>query len=155
MIQKIKIFISIVLPVFLFLPLGSCERRNFKSYLTTSYSTQKNQKVLEDSSTNTKKTNYFVIAENISISSPTSWLPIFLFFWPLPMLLIKNRFNFKSKWKKRGINFLEFLFISSSTGYIFFFTLFLKYKATKESYIVAIKKTVHNMILIKEKLFQL
>ncbi len=154
MIQKIKIFISIVLPVFLFLPIGSCDRSNFKFYITTSDSTQKSPEVQkEDSSKNikkVKKVDYFVIAENISITSPTSWLPILLFLWPLPVLFIKNRFGFKSKWKKRGMNFLEFLFITSSTGYIFFFTFFFWYKPTKWGYLAAATITLYCIVFLVE-----
>ncbi len=144
MIFKIKIIIGIILPIFLFLPIGSCvSNQVVVSEEHPSASIEKPAPVKSE-----KSADYLVLIERVSKTEPGTWLSLFVFIWPLPFLLFK-RFVNKSKWRKRVANIFEALFLAFSI-YFLFFVIFSCYTPTKWGYLAGILICFYTLIFLVE-----
>lgn len=116
-----------ILLISIFMPLGSCERKQIPRNEQTQTSPHQGQSPTAPQLTDKEKgsTEYLIPIKFFESSEPSTWLFLGAFIWPLPFLAIKG-FLLKSKWKRRIGNVLE-LSLSGLSAYViysFVFTLF-------------------------------
>ena len=144
MIFKVKIIIGILLPIFLFLPIGSCQNNSLLVLKEHSRDSIEKPAPVESE----KSTEYLVLIEKVSKTEPGTWLFLFIFIWPLPFLLFK-RFVQKNKWRKRVANIFEALFLAFSI-YFLFFVIFSFWTPTKWGYLAGILICFYALIFLVE-----
>lgn len=144
MIFKVKIIIGIILPIFLFLPIGSCV-----SNPVVMSEDHPNALIEKPAPVKSRtRTEYLILIETVSKTEPESWLSLFVFIWPLPFLLFK-RFVQKSQWRKRVANIFEALFLAFSI-YFLFFVIFSFWTPTKWGYLASILICFYALIFLVE-----
>jgi hypothetical protein len=152
-IPKIKIILAIILPIFLFLPLGSCERKPVGDYSEASNSqVQKKESIDKNLEGKVKPDkDYLILIKNVSKSAPSSWLSIFPFLWPIPFLFLKKIVS-KSKWKFIIANMIELLFTGFSVYLIYFLVFFFWYDPTIWGYLAALVISLYSLAFLAEVL---
>lgn len=150
-IPKIKIILSIILPIFLFLPIGSCERKPIGVYSEASDLPVQGKESIDRNLEGKIKRDkdYLVLIKNVSQGSPSGWLSIFPFLWPLPFLFLKKIVS-KSKWKSVIANIIELLFAGFSVYFIYFLVFFFWYDPTIWGYLAALVISLYSLTFLAE-----
>jgi hypothetical protein len=150
-IPKIKIILAIILPIFLFLPLGSCERKPVGVYSEASKLPVQEKESIDRNLEGKEKPDkdYLVLIKDVSKSAPSSWLSIFPFLWPIPFLFIKKIVS-KSKWKFIIANIIELLFTGFSVYFIYFLVFFFWYDPTIWGYLAALVISFYSIAFLAE-----
>ncbi len=136
MIEKVKLAIGIVCLIFIFLPLGSCERNSYVPSLnddSNSTNTGKCDKISLNQIEDNVKIEFLIPINEFEFSKPKSWLMVVVFIWPLLILSAKKHFG-KKGWKQSTLSILEFLISGFSIYFIFSLLFRLWYTPTKWGY---------------------
>ena len=144
MIFRVKILIGILLPIFLFFLIGSCQ----SNPVVVSEEHPRVSIEMFSSVKSKKRIEGLVLIKEVSKNGPESWLSLFVFIWPLPFLFFK-RFVQKNKWRKRVANIFEALFLAFSI-YFLFFVLFSFWTPTKWGYLAGIIICFYALIFLAE-----
>lgn len=157
MIEKIKVIIGVITLIFIFLPLGSCERKVVESYSSVvseeSLSTEPEIKD-PDSKRHIPKNHeldYLIPIKEFELNEPTSWLMLIVFIWPLLLFAIK-KYLIKVKWKKLTLSILELFFSVFSIYFVYSLLYLLWYEPTKWGYLALIILVSYFLILLFELL---
>ncbi|MBM4341594.1 MAG: hypothetical protein FJ110_18870 [Deltaproteobacteria bacterium] len=153
MFWKIKIVLAVILLISIFMPLGSCERKQIPKNEQTQTSPQQERSPTAPQSTNMERSSieYLVPIKFLELSEPSTWLFLVTFVWPLPFLAIKG-FLLKSKWKRRIGNLLEFLLSGFSAYVIYSFVFTLFYEPMTWGYIATLAMSLYLMVHLAEVL---
>ena len=145
MIFKIKIIIGIILPIFLFLPLGSCERKQVIELMEPSDAPIQKPEFMNE----IKGAEYLILIETVSKAELQTWLSLFIFIWPLPFLVIK-KYAAKTKWREMVANIFELLLIGFSIYCIYSIVFFFWYTPTICGYLAATTITLYALAFLVE-----
>ncbi len=140
-----------VLLISIFMPLGSCERKQIPGKERTQTLPQQEQSSTAAQSTDQQKGSieYLTPIKFFKFSEPSTWLFFGAFIWPLPFLAIKG-FLLKSKWKKRISNVLELLLSAFSAYVIYSFVFDLFYEPMIWGYIATLAMTLYLIVHLTE-----
>jgi hypothetical protein len=151
MIFRIKITLGLLLAFFLFLPVGSCEKTQPVRYDEISGKLIYQNKGTDSSDHLDSKgeKSYLVLIEDVSLTDPGTWISLFVFLWPIPFLIIKNK-TIKTKWKKVIASIIEMLFTGFSIYFIYFIVFFFLYDPTVWGYLAASVISVYGLLHLFE-----
>lgn len=142
-----------ILLISIFMPLGSCERKQTPKNEQMQTSSQQEQSPAAPQSADKEKGSkqYLIPTKFIELSEPSTWLFFGTFIWPLPFLVVK-RFFLKSKWKRRIGNILELLLSGFSAYVIYSFVFTLFYEPMTWGYIATLAMSLYVMVHLAELL---
>ena len=151
MIFRIKITLGFLLAIFLFLPIGSCEKSQPVKYDEQSGKLiYKNKGIdIDDKSDLKSKKSYLILIEDVSLKDPGTWISLFVFLWPIPFLAVKNK-TMKTGWKTVIAEIIELLFIGFSIYFIYFIVFFFLYDPTVWGYVAASVISVYGLLHLFE-----
>jgi len=140
MVEKIKFIIAALILIFIFLPLGSCERKAVKIHSSAvnedSLSTMTEMQDLS-SIKNIQKNDeldYLIPIKEFKFNEPLSWLMVIVFIWPL-LFLATKKYLIKGNWKKLTMSTVELLFCGFSIYFLYSLLYQLWYEPTKWGYL--------------------
>lgn len=153
MFLKIKIVLAVILLISIFVPLGSCDRKQILRNEQTQTSPLQEQSATAPQSADKDKGSiqYLIPIKFLELSEPSTWLFFGSFIWPLPFLAIKG-FLLKSKWKRRIGNGLELLLSGFSAYVIYSFVFTLFYDPMTWGYIATLAMSLYLIVHLVELL---
>ncbi len=152
MIQKIKIILAILLIVCTCLPLGSCEQKKIEiiEHASGEKSLRRLSAINEASTEGTKqKVTYLIPIKNFNFQEQDTWIGLFAFIWPLPLLITKRMF-LRTKWRRRIASALELLFTAFSTFFIYSIVFKLWFKPMMAGYSAVISISIYLVLHVIE-----
>jgi hypothetical protein len=157
MIEKIKLIIGIIMLIFIFLPLGSCDRKTAEGIPSAvednsfASETGKEDMAAMESEDNDAQFDYLIPIKEVALNQPLTWLLLLAFMWPLPILAIKKYVAGGKRWKL-VVGLLELVCCGFSIYVIYSYLFELFYDPTIWGYLGLIVVSVYFLILIIELL---
>ena len=155
MIGKIKFIIGVITLIFIFLPLGSCERKAVESYSAVVIEDSLSSKPEMKDSASQKhilshsEPDYLIPIKVFEFNKPSTWLMVIIFIWPL-LLLATKIYLIKAKWQKLTLSTLELLFSGFSIYFIYSLLYQLWYEPTKWGYLAFVVVVSYFIVLLYE-----
>jgi hypothetical protein len=151
MFWKIKTALAVVLLISIFMPLGSCDRKQMPKQEQTPSSLHQERSSTAPQSAEKGTIEYLIPIKFLELSEPSTWLFFGTFIWPLPFLAIKG-FLLKSKWKRRIGDVLELLLSGFSAYVIYSFVFTHFFEPMIWGYIATLTMGLYLMVHLAEVL---
>jgi hypothetical protein len=131
MIFYSKIILGLLLAVFLFLPIGSCEKKPISEPSEPAQGVATQDKSSEENKIPISKNEkyYLVLIKELSFKNQGDWIPLSAFLWPVPFLLVKNKVARTGR-SRIIANIIELLLVCCSGYFIYFIVFFFWYDPT-------------------------
>lgn len=140
-LKNIKIFVAIVLPIFLLLPIASCERKKDEASIASS------EMVVSNSSA--KHVDYLVLITFKPKSSVYYWFYLFAFTWPILLIQIKRSIPNIIRFQIT-LNLIEGVLTTLSWWFVFTALFRIFFKPTTWGYALLIAMSGYAFIFIVE-----
>jgi hypothetical protein len=151
MIFYSKIILGLLLAVFLFLPIGSCEKKPINEPSEPIQRVTTQAKSSDEKANPIRKTEkyYLVLIKELSFKNQSDWIPLSAFLWPVPFLFLKNKVARTGR-NRIIANIIELLLICCSGYFIYFVVFFFWYDPTIWGYLAAILISAYALLHLVE-----